>query len=293
MSEAAGLREGYLDLPELRIHYAEAGAGPLVLLLHGFPESWRCWRHQLPALASAGFRAVAPDMRGYNDSDKPRGVSAYRGETLADDVAAMVQALDASSCFLVGHDWGGAVAWMAAMRHPQLIRKLAILNAPHPGVFPGQIFSSRQFLRSWYLFFFQLPWIPELSLRMLRLAPVRRIFRRDPIRPGAYSEEEIEEGLAALRRPGALTAAINYYRAALRGARPGASPPGIWKRPVEAKTLVLWGMQDRYLLPACAEVPEELAPHLTLERIAEASHWLQVDRPELVNARLVEFFREP
>src|SRR2546425_9161022 len=182
-----------VDIGEVRLHCAEMGQGPLVLLLHGFPECWVSWRNQMPALAAAGFRAVAPDLRGYGRSDKPRGLDAYRVEVLARDVARLVEALGAERARVVGHDWGGAVAWFFAMWHPERLERLSILNAPHPARYSRAMKRPRQFLRSSYILFFQLPWLPEAALRAGGFALLRRLFRRDPARPGAYSEEDIEE----------------------------------------------------------------------------------------------------
>ena len=157
----------------LRLHWVEAGEGPLVLLLHGFPEHWLAWRHQIPALASAGFRVVAPDLRGYNLSEKPKGVSSYRMELLAGDVANLVRHLGYQRTFLVGHDWGGAIAWCVPALHPGLVEKLAILNAPHPILFRQKLATFAQAKRSSYVFFFQLPYFPGG-----RLVQVSRASRR-------------------------------------------------------------------------------------------------------------------
>src|SRR5712671_1297489 len=178
-----------VDIGEVRLHCAEMGQGPLVLLLHGFPECWVSWRNQLPALAQAGFRAVAPDLRGYGKSDKPPGLDAYRIEVLARDIARLVEALGADRAHVVGHDWGGAVAWFFAMWHPERLDRLAILNAPHPARFSRALKRPRQFLRSSYTLFFQVPWLPEALLRAGDFFMLRRLFRSDPERAGAYAEE--------------------------------------------------------------------------------------------------------
>ena len=166
--------DGWSDGAGVRLHHVSAGRGPLVLLLHGFPDFWYGWRRQLPALAAAGFRAVAPDLRGYNLSERPARVADYRIERLADDVAALVRALGADRAHVVGHDWGGLIAWQLAMRHPQVVDRLAILNAPHPARFRRLLLDPRQGLRSWYVAFFQLPWLPERVLG----ANGRRALRR-------------------------------------------------------------------------------------------------------------------
>jgi epoxide hydrolase 4 len=156
---------------------------------------------------------IAPDMRGYNRSDKPHGVRAYRGEVLTRDVARLIEAVGAERAAVVGHDWGGGVAWQFAMRYPERLARLVILNAPHPARFVAALCSWRQLRKSWYMFFFQLPWLPEASLRAHRFAPLRRVLRTEPVRSGAFSPADIEQYVAAAAQPGALTATINYYRA--------------------------------------------------------------------------------
>ena len=189
----------------------------MCLALHGFPEFWYSWRHQLPALAAAGFRAVAPDLRGYNLSDKPPGVAGYRMEHLVADVAGLVRGTGRPRAAVVGHDWGGAIAWTFAMRHPELVERLVVLNAPHPAAFLRELRTPAQLLRSWYVFFFQLPGLPEWYVRRRDFALLERALRRGAVRPGAFSDEDVRLCKEALARPGALTAAINYYRAVFRG----------------------------------------------------------------------------
>ncbi|MGQ9490001.1 MAG: alpha/beta fold hydrolase [Anaerolineae bacterium] len=201
----------YADLAGVRLHYVEAGTGPLIVLLHGFPEGWFAWQHQIPALAAAGYCVVAPDMRGYNLSGKPAGVRAYPADLLADDVAALIRALgdrrpdgSGAPATVVGHDWGTAVAWLFAMRHPDLLARLAILNVPHPARMMQGLRTLRQLRKSWYIFFFQLPWLPEAALRARDFAVLRQTLRRDPVRPAAFSDEDIARYVEAARQPGAL-----------------------------------------------------------------------------------------
>lgn len=270
----------------LRLHWVEAGEGPLVLLLHGFPELWLAWRKQLPALAASGFRAVAPDLRGYNLSEKPRGVASYRIEKLAGDVANLVRHLGYERTFLVGHDWGGAIAWCVPALHPGLVERLAILNAPHPILFKRKLGTLAQARRSSYVFFFQLPFLPERSLSRHRAGFLKGMLRRDPVTPGAFSPEEIEAYREAFLRPGAATAAINYYRAAFRG---GMRIPGL-RRSLDGVPLAPEDERDRYLGPELLEGLDALVPDLRLVRIPDASHWLPSDAPDLVNAELTAFF---
>jgi pimeloyl-ACP methyl ester carboxylesterase len=265
---------------DVRLHCAAMGppAGPLVVLLHGFPECWVTWRFQLPALAAAGFRAVAPDMRGYGGSDKPRGVAEYAMEKLAGDVSGLIAALGRERADVVGHDWGGHVAWHLAMWNPERVRRLAILNVPHPARMRAALRTLRQLRKSWYLFFFQLPFLPE---RFISPESIGRSLRYMTARRGAYDKADIEAIVAAA---GDRTGPINYYRAAARHRGPR------WK-PVSAETLVIWGEGDRFLGPELAVPDPRWVPHARVERIPGASHWVQADAPERVNQLLVEFLR--
>jgi pimeloyl-ACP methyl ester carboxylesterase len=274
------------------LHFVEQGEGPLVVLLHGFPEFWYAWRHQIPALAAAGFRAVAPDLRGYNLSDKPRGVRAYRIEALLADLEGLIAQLGeregGARAHVVGHDWGGAFAWYAPLFFPQRLLSLTLLNAPHPLALRRELrTSAAQRRKSRYMFFFQLPWLPERRIRAGNFALLEKLLRRDPARAGAFSDEDVRLYKEALARPGAVTAAVNYYRAALR-----FSPRVGGRRwPEGLSTLLVWGERDRYLGPGLLEGLDRWVPRLTVERLPEASHWVQSDAPERVNELLIRFFR--
>jgi pimeloyl-ACP methyl ester carboxylesterase len=284
------LKHRYADLGDMRLHYVEAGEGPLVLLLHGFPQFWYEWRHQIPALVEAGFRVVAPDMRGYNLSDKPPGVGAYRVQVLARDVERLILACGEQTAAVVGHDWGAIVAWFAAMRYPERVGRLAILNVPHPARFLDGLLSPQQLLRSSYVFFFQIPWLPEEVIRAGNFTLLRSVLRRDPVRPGALTAEDIERYTEAMARPGVLTATLNYYRALLRHPRDTQALLGR----IEAPVLVIWGEKDRALSRWLADPPLPWVPNLLrVERLPEASHWVAEDRPREVNALLLDFLRSP
>jgi pimeloyl-ACP methyl ester carboxylesterase len=284
------LKHRYADLGDVRLHYVEAGEGPLVLLLHGFPQFWYEWRHQIPALAEAGFRVVAPDMRGYNLSDKPPGVGAYRVQVLARDVERLILACGEQTAAVVGHNWGAIVAWFAAMRYPERVGRLAILNVPHPARFMDGLLSPQQLLRSSYVFFFQIPWLPEEVIRAANFTLLRSVLRRDPVRPGALTAEDIERYTEAMARPGVLTATLNYYRALLRHPR---DTQALLER-IEAPVLVIWGEKDRALSRWLADPPLLWVPNLLrVERLPEASHWVAEDRPREVNALLLDFLHSP
>ena len=211
------LRDGYAQVgDDVKLHYVEAGDGPLVVLLHGFPEFWYGWRLQIAPLAAAGFRVVAPDLRGYNLSSKPDGVAAYTADKLAADVRDLIRERGAESALLVGHDWGGSAAWTAAMNHPEVVDRLAILNAAHPRKLNEGLRHPSQLARSWYFFYFALPDLPERHVRAKDWEFFQH-FLRDAQPP--YTKEEIDRYIEAWSQEGAAAAMINYYRAAVRRRR--------------------------------------------------------------------------
>jgi pimeloyl-ACP methyl ester carboxylesterase len=284
--EHGELREGYAEIGDVRLHYMEAGNGPLIILLHGFPEFWFAWRQQIQPLAAAGFRVVAPDLRGYNRSSRPAGVAAYDTDRLAADVRGLVQELGAKSALLVGHDWGGTVAWTTAMNHPEVVDRLVILNAAHPRRLMQGLRTPRQLRKSWYFFSFQPPGLPERAVSAGRWWYFRHFL--GDARPGAITPYDIERYVEAWSQPGAATGMLNYYRASVRQSPKRAKAQ---LRPIPAPTLVIWGQRDRYLGPELAEPDPEDVPHLErLERLPDASHWVHHDEPERVTRLLIDFF---
>jgi len=284
-SRSTGVRHGHTVVNGVRLHYVEAGAGPLVVLLHGFPEYWYAWRQQIPALAAAGFHVLAPDLRGYNESAKPAGVHSYRLDVLVGDVLGLIRHAGVSRATVVGHDWGGALAWKLAMDHPEVVERLAVLNAPHPAAFHRELRGPRQWLRSWYILFFQLPFLPECVIRAGDFALLERALRLQPVRRGTFTRDDIRRYKTALAVPRALTSALNYYRAAFR------TSTRIWHdiRPISAPTLLIWGERDPYLGVRLTEGLATWVPNLRVERLADASHWVQNDAPDRVNHHLLEF----
>jgi epoxide hydrolase 4 len=279
------LREGYAEIGDQRLHYVETGDGPLIVLLHGFPEFWYGWRLQIKPLAAAGFRVVAPDMRGYNLSSRPTGVTAYDTDQLADDIHGLVQERGATSAMLVGHDWGGTVAWATAMNHPEVVDRLAILNAAHPRKLSQGLHHPGQLRKSWYFFFFALPQLPESVVHANHWHFFRHFL--EDAHP-AYTPEEIDRYVEAWSQPGAATAMINYYRASVRQSPKRAEAQ---LRPIKAPTLVIWGQRDRYLGPELAEPDHDDVPTLDrVERLPDASHWVHHDEPERVTQLLIDFF---
>lgn len=292
----------------IRLHCVVDGQGPLVIFLHGFPESWYSWRHQLTALAPR-FRVVAPDLRGYNDSDKPAGVGAYALPELVADILGLVHAFGEREAVIVGHDWGGGVAWTFAMEHPEATRRLVVMNCPHPAIFVQHLRASpRQLMRSWYMFFFQLPWLPEAILGAGHSWLIGNAVRASAVRQDAITDEDLRTIRDAASRPGALRAAINYYRAALRGPDSTAALPEWLRRflygdrapaarlaledwpKITAPTLVVWGEQDIALGKELTLGMEPLfAAPLAIKYIPLCGHWVQQEQPDVVNRYLLDF----
>jgi len=271
----------------VELHAVAAGPpdGPVVLLLHGFPEFWYSWRNQIAPLAAAGFRVIVPDQRGYNTSSKPRGASSYALSHLISDVLAIADHLGQARIFLAGHDWGAAVAWSVALLHPQRVAKLAILNVPHPSVMRRYLKTNRrQLRRSWYMFFFQLPWLPEAAFSAFHFRlGVTSLVRSS--RAGTFSSDDLALYRTAWSQPGALTAMINWYRAAFRfrSKFPDST--------VHVPTRILWGERDAFLLSEMAQDSLRYCDSAELYTFANASHWLQHEEPARVSELLINFFR--
>jgi len=261
----------------VQLHYDSEGDGPLVVLLHGFPQSRRAWRHQLPALAQAGFRAVAPDLRGYAQSPKPKGVDAYVVTEVAGDVAELIESLSSVPVMVVAHDWGATVAWRLAMMRPDLVRKLVIMNVPHPAAIARELRrSTKQKLKLVYQLFFRLPLLPELFMRAFGRLLLHRA--------GRFTREETAEYKKEWR--GNLTTMLNYYRAVPK------SRGLIQKmfRRIDAPTLIVWGEHEPVFLPSTVEDMDAWVSNVRVERVAGAGHYVQTDAPEEVSRLLISFF---
>jgi pimeloyl-ACP methyl ester carboxylesterase len=272
---------------EIELHSVAAGppGSPLVILLHGFPEFWYSWQKQIEPLASAGFRVVVPDQRGYNTSSKPRGSASYALPLLTSDVIAIADQLHAEKFFLAGHDWGAAVAWSAAILYPQRVSKLAILNVPHPSVMFRYLRGNlRQLRRSWYMFFFQLPWLPEAAFSAFNFRlGVNSLLRSS--RPGTFTDADLLQYRSAWSQPGALTGMLNWYRAAFRHRSPFPDPN------VRVPTRILWGQRDAFLLSEMAQASLRYCANAELVPFPGASHWLHHEEPDRVSQLLIDFFR--
>jgi pimeloyl-ACP methyl ester carboxylesterase len=318
----------FVDLRDVHLHAVLAGPedGPPVVLLHGFPEFWYGWHRQIAPLAEAGFRVIVPDQRGYNLSEKPAGVRSYRIGALARDVAGLIDrfgAVDDSrgnggtgaesrghggasadggepddgrdagvegrsgvpTAHVVGHDWGGAVAWWVALHHPERVRRLCAANVPHPTVLARRLRSDPdQQLRSWYTLFFQLPRIPEATMRAGNWALPARTMRESSL-PGTFSEADFERYRAAWRQPAAFESMLNWYRAA------GRERPTPRRTRVASPTLVLWGARDEFLATGMARESVARCASGRLELVADATHWVQHERPTRVAEALASFLR--
>ncbi len=281
----------FIEANRIRLHYVTQGEGDLVLLLHGFPEFWYSWRYQIPVLARH-FRVVVPDLRGYNDSEKPS--SGYDLDTLSTDIRSLIENLGYSRAHVVGHDWGGAIAWNLAQKSPQCLDRLALLSAPHPQRFVREVLSNLDQLRqSWYVLAFQIPGLPELLIKQNLKNFVNSMFQEQAIRKGAFSEENAQLYQAALNKPGALSAAINHYRhlfTSLNWVRDWGRSPD----PITIPTLVLWGEEDSILSYRLADGLDSLiqAPH-KIKLVPHCGHWIQQEAPQTVNRELLEFLRSP
>ncbi len=300
----SSIRHGYAQVGDVRLHYVERGNGEqLVILLHGFPECWYSWRHQLTALGER-FRVVAPDMRGYNLSDKPPRVEDYRMTALVQDVLSLIRHCGARQAVIVGHDWGAAVAWELARRHPEYVSKLAALQVPPLAAWSNNL-TLKQLLRSWYMFFFQLPRVPEWWIGAQDFAGVERMFKRTA-RRGTFTETDIATLKSALRQPGALTASINYYRANLRSLlsrRKGDDEYKIGnmneigdvdtRDVVRVPTLFIYGERDFAIVPETVRGVSRYvdAPYREV-RLANIGHWVQQESPSEVNAALLSFLND-
>jgi pimeloyl-ACP methyl ester carboxylesterase len=282
MNELSGVRFTRRVCNDVTLHVAEAGpdGGPLVILLHGFPEFWFGWRHQISALAGAGYRVVMPDQRGYNLSDKPPGIANYDVDKLAGDVVALAAHYTNEPFRLIGHDWGAVAAWWTATRHPKTLRTLCVLNCPHPAVWRDAMDNdSAQRKASWYVKVMAIPLLPELIMRSGNFRALVSALRESRAR---LSEEDADRYREAWRQPGALTGMINWYRAILR-----RKFDPILHGTIAVPVHIIWGRNDPYALPALAEASRALCADATLTFLPEATHWVAHDVPERVNSNLL------
>lgn|SRR5215471_5931893 len=268
----------------LRFEVTTAGTGDkLAVLLHGFPECAYSWRYQIPLLVRLGYRVWAPNLRGYGKSDKPEGISEYSLDKLEQDVADLIDVSGAKSVLLCGHDWGAMIAWQFAMHRLRPIERLVIMNVPHPACFFERGRTLRQLRKSWYIAFFQIPWLPEFLLSRHNYEPIARAFKQMAVDKTRFPDEVLDVFRKNASEPGALTAMLNYYRAAGRSVlihRQRDFPR------IDVPTLMIWGERDTALGKELTYGTDQYVSDLTVRYLADVSHWVQQEAPETVNAML-------
>ncbi|MEO6862035.1 MAG: alpha/beta hydrolase [Microcoleus sp.] len=267
----------------IKLHCVTQGSGPLMLMLHGFPEFWYSWRHQIPEFAS-DYKVVAVDLRGYNDSDKPEAKSAYVMAEFVQDVKGIIQGLGYKSCVLVAHDWGGAIAWNFAYAYPEMVDKLIVMNLPHPAKFAEGLRTRQQLLKSWYIFLFQLPFLPEFLIKLGDYRAIALAFEGMAVDKNTFTPSDIQAYKDAAAKPGALTATINYYRNIARGFLDRQN----WGV-LQVPTLMIWGENDSALGKELTYGTEDYVQDFQIQYIPNCSHWVQQEQPHLVNSCMRDF----
>ncbi|MEH6757626.1 MAG: alpha/beta hydrolase [Parasphingorhabdus sp.] len=279
----SGIAIKWIEANGQTFEVAEAGEGKkLALCLHGFPELHYSWRFQIPLLVEMGYRVWAPNMRGYGGSSKPADVRDYALDNLCADVAALIDASGAEEVTLIAHDWGAIVAWAFAIQKIRPLKRLVIMNVPHPMIARREMRHWRQLQRSWYIFFFQIPWLPEFLISRGQGKAVKRAFTNMACDQSSFTDESLDVFAKAAMRPGSLTSMINYYRALLRH----GDSVDLADKNIDLPTLLIWGEEDSALNIKCTEGTEQWVPNLELHRLPSVSHWVQQEAPEKVNAIL-------
>jgi len=275
----------FVDVGDVTLHVAFAGpvGGPPVILLHGFPEAWFGWHHQIRALAAAGFRVVVPDQRGYNLSEKPAGIANYRIDVLAQDIVGLADALGFDAWSVAGHDWGAAVAWQLAFTEPRGLQRVAVLNVPAPQVMQAHVRRPKQAMRSWYMLAFQVPVLVEVWLTRANGMGLAKTIAKDA-RPGTF-DDHLDRYAASYLRPGAMSGMLAWYRAAVR-----LPPPELPRDRVRIPMRILWGMGDPHLGSEMVDPSAEHCEYVAVDRYDDASHWVQHEAADRVNAVLIEHF---
>ena len=286
------ITHGYVAVNGIRLHYAESGSGDdLVILLHGFPEFWYSWRKQLVAL-SKSFHVIAPDLRGFNLSDKPPRVEDYRIDRIVGDVIGLIDHFGARQAAIVGHDWGAGIAWAVAKKHPERVAKLAVLQVPLLAVWRANL-TFKQLLRSWYMFFFQIPGLPEWLMARQNFRAIERTFQEKVGRKNSFTPEDVERYKEAARQPGALTGAVNYYRANLFDRlRKQPADNHLGNVRIQVPTLFIFGERDFAIIPETVRGQEKYIDADYREvRVPDSGHWVHNEAPEEVNAALLDFLK--
>jgi len=282
------LRERYIETNGIKLHVMEAGPadGPMMLFLHGFPEFWYAWRKQIGYFAERGYLVVVPDQRGYNLSDKPKGIAAYKIDELAKDIVGLIDAYGREKILLVGHDWGASVSWWVSLKYPERISKMVILNVPHPKVMARQMFSNPdQMQKSWYIFYFQLPGAVEKLAQATNYQWVLNLITSNA-HPGAFTPEDLEKYRTAFAQPGAFSAMVNWYRASVQTQQ--EQPKSF---DVDVPLLFMWGEEDIAMLAQMADESMPYCKNGKLIKMPGVSHWIQHEEADKVNGLIEEFFK--
>ncbi|ERG92696.1 MAG: putative hydrolase or acyltransferases (alpha/beta hydrolase superfamily) [Haloquadratum walsbyi J07HQW1] len=280
------LRSELLDVGDVILHCVIAGPpdGDVVLLLHGFPEFWYEWYEYILPLATAGYRVVVPDQRGYHRSERPDAISAYHPDALATDVCGIIDNIGAKKAHIVGHDWGAFVAWWVALHHPARLQTLSVINVPHPTAFKQTLWRNpKQVLRSWYIGLFQLPRVPEAIARVGNWRSVTAMMQRSS-HEGTFDATDFERYRTAWALDGAYEAMINWYRAVVR-----ANPQPVQTQ-INAPTLLLWGAQDRFLTRSLADASAQYCTHSEVVMFEQATHWVPHEEQTHVQTQLLDHF---
>ncbi len=283
-----GIVHWFIEANGIKFELAECGSGGrLALCLHGFPELNHSWRYQMPVLAQAGWRVWAPNLRGYGGTTRPPSIRDYAVDHLTQDVAALIDASGAREVMLIAHDWGAIIAWNFAIRKVRPLVKLVIMNVPHPKVAQRELRHWRQIRRSWYIYFFQLPWLPERVFSANNARVIRGAFYKMAVDKSRFPRELLKLYADAALKPGAMTAMMNYYRAMFRHRGVARIGKGICDTP----TLMIWGEQDSALNILCTEGTEQWVPDFELHRLPNVSHWVQQEAPEKVNQIMLDWLK--
>ena len=285
MSNIDNWQHNFIKTNGINLHYVSAGAGKLMLMLHGFPEFWYSWRHQIEEF-STDYHTVAVDLRGYNDSDKPEGLSAYQMSEFVEDVRGVITGLGYEDCILVAHDWGGAIAWSFAYAYPEMVEKLIVLNIPHPAKFAEGLKTPEQLAKSWYMLAFQIPWLPEFLCQLNDYQAIEEAFVGMAIDKTAFSAADLNAYRDAAAKPGALTAMINYYRNIFSQLFDRQAQE--WQI-LDIPTLTIWGEEDTALGKELTYGTEAYVRDWQIKYIPNCSHWVQQEQPALVNRYIREF----
>jgi pimeloyl-ACP methyl ester carboxylesterase len=276
----------YIVTNGIRLHYVTQGEGPLIVLLHGFPEFWYSWRYQIPFLAEHGYTVVAPDLRGYNETDKPR--KGYDIPTLLRDIEGLIRGLGQQKACIVGHDWGGVLAWAFAMNYPEITESLIVMNAPHPAAMMREMRTFKQLRKSWYVFAFQIPWLPEYMLGRNNANKIGRMLRGAALQKSAFPNDVTARYQEAMSKPGAIKAAISYYRQLFRRLPISFKSYAVQ---IKAPTLLIWGEKDIALGIELSTGLERWVNDIQIKRIPDSGHWVQQEQPEKVNQYMLDFLQ--